>query len=342
MKYYQEEIEKNTKYRAEYVSSIDEFLQMKRCEIDKIREDFISPKRYIENPERYRQQFIELLGFPLTEKRKMPIAEKIFIAKDNNVNIYRMQFTLFGGIKFYGIYFEQCENPKNAPFLFGFHGGQGTPELISSIHFDSANYNHLVRRATDKKANVFAPQFLLWDQELYGNNNCNRKHTDGKLRQLGGSITAMELYLLQSCLDYFIEKEELDKEKIGCMGLSYGGMYALHLAAIDTRIKACYSCSWVNDSFVNSWPDWSYLNAQKYFTTAETMALVAPRALVVAMGDKDQLFSYKLTVAECEKAKLYYKELNMENNFKYIIFDGEHEADKNDIELNFLFQHLKI
>lgn len=338
--YYCEEIEKDTQYRAEYVASIESFLQKKKDEVNEIRQSFITPKRYVENPENYRKKLMEMLGFPLTEKREMPVAEKIFVVKDKNVNIYRMQFTFYGGIKFYGIYFEQCENPKNVPFVIGFHGGDGTPEVISSIHLDSANYNHLVRRATDKGANIFVPQLLLWDKALYGN-TYNRQHIDGKLRQLGGSITAMELYLVQSCLDYFIEQECIDKNNIGCMGLSYGGMYAVHLAAIDTRIKVCYSCSWINDSFIHSWSDWSYYNAQKTFTSTEVMALVAPRALVVAMGDKDELFAYPSTVAECEKAKLYYKEFNAENKFKCIIFDGNHETNKGDIELNFLFEQLK-
>jgi hypothetical protein len=80
-------------------------------------------------------------------------------------------------------------------------------------------------------------------------------------------------------------------------------MYALHLTAIDERIKACYSCSWVSDGYSVSWPDWSYFNAQNTFTSVETVGLIAPRSLVVAMGDKDELFDSKKTVNTFLKKK---------------------------------------
>ena len=145
-----------------------------------------------------------------------------------------MTFTFFGDLKFYGIYFEQTMQPSAAPFVFGFHGGDGTPEMVSSIHFNSSNYRHLVRRMTDRGANVFAPQFLLWSVANYGN-KYDRLLIDGKLKQLGGSITALELYFLQGALDYFLSQEQVNAEKIGVAGLSYGGMYALHLAARPAR-----------------------------------------------------------------------------------------------------------
>ncbi len=338
-KYYKETIRKDTKERAEYVSGIDHFLQREKEQATAEREAFISPALYAANAENYREKLIDMIGFPLRKQREMPIVEKFFVAKDGNVNIYRMKFAFFGELKFYGMYFEQCENKKAVPFVFGFHGGQGTPEVVSSIYLDSANYHHLVRRMTDRGASVFVPQFLLWDAEAYGN-AYNRLHIDGKLRQLGGSVTAMELYFLQCVLDYFIANEDINAEKIGVAGMSYGGMYAIHFAAIDTRVKACYSCSWVNDCFVNSWADWSYYNAQKYFTTAETMALIAPRALVVAMGEHDPLFDYKRTITECEKVKPYYAAFASERNFKCVIFNGGHAVDKKDEELDFFFEKL--
>lgn len=338
--YYTETIEKDTKYRQDYVEGIQFFLQKKKSEADRQRKSFINPQTYTEASEMYRNRLIDMLGFPLREEKEIPVLqEKIFVATDKNVNIYRYQFTLLGDLKLYGLYFEQRKRPKDKPFIIGLHGGHGTPELVSSIHGNSANYNHLIRRMTDRGANVFIPQLLLWDKQSYGG-EYNREHIDGKLRQLGGSITALEIYCLQRELDYFIEIEKVNKDRIAVAGLSYGGMYAVHLAAVDLRIKACYSCSWVNDSFVHSWADWSYLNAQYTFTAAEIVAMIAPRVLVVAMGNADELFDYKLTEKCCEYVRGYYEYLQKSELFKSIIFEGVHELDKGEEELDFLFKHL--
>ena len=339
-KYYSEEVEKESRYRKDYIDGINAFLSEEKSRAEKEREEFISPEKYMRDTEKYRGALCKQLGFPLNLKSQTPVLkEKTFITTDGNVNIYRMQFKFFGSLNFYGMYFEQTEDKEKKPFILGLHGGGGTPEIVSSIYMDSANYNHLVRRITDRGASVFAPQLLLWNKETH-ENNYDRLQIDGKLRQLGGSITALELYLMSGCIDYFIENESANCQRIGVAGLSYGGMYALHLAAVDARIKACYSCSWVNDCFINSWADWSYLGAQKKFATAETAAMVAPRALVVAMGDKDEMFDSKFTEKECEKVKEYYKVFGKEENFKYVIFDGVHETDKGEEEMGFLMENL--
>ena len=338
-KYYSEAMDKDTSYRAEFLSGIECFLQRAKEDATKKREAFITPQLYKENPESYREKFLNMLGFPLTEKREMPTVEKTFVTQDLNVDIYRLTFSFTNGLRYYGLYFKQTENTKVAPFVFGFHGGAGTPELVSSLHLNSTNYNHLVRRLTDMGANVFAPQLLLWRTDDYGN-AYDRLETDGRLRQLGGCVTALEIYLMQCALDYFIANEEVNEDKIGVAGMSYGGMYALHFAAVDTRVKACYSCSFVCDVFQWVKDDWSYQNAQNTFGIAETAALIAPRPLVVAMGLDDPAYQ-KGTDIECERIVPYYTVFNQSKNFKYCTFQGSHEVDKSDEELLFLLKALQ-
>lgn len=340
-KYYREQIEKNTRNREEYASGIESFLEKAKNKAKVRRQQFISPDKYFKDPENYRMRFVEMVGFPLQEKREMPtLVEKKFVASDENVNIYRFRLCFWEEVIFYGLYFEQKQSPQNVPFIIGLHGGDGTPELVSSIHMDSSNYNHMVRRLTERGASIFVPQLLLWSKEIYGG-EYDRNYIDGKLRMLGGSITALELYFLRGCIDYFIENEKISETKIGVCGMSYGGMYALHLAAIDMRVKACYSCSWVCDGFVCSWPDWSYKNAQNTFAVAETAALIAPRALAVGMGNKDKLFDWRLTKLECEDIERFYRKFDAQDNFKTVIYDGVHEFDKTEEGIDFLLKSLR-
>ncbi len=338
MNYYKEKVVKDTKERAEYLTSVEDFCLENKKIADKKREKFISPDKYFKNSEFYRREYVKLLGFPLTGKKGVAkLIRKDFVTTDKNVNIYRMQFEV-SGIKFYGIYFEQIENKCDKPFSLCFHGGDGTPELISSIHLDSANYNHLARRVTDIGFSVFCPQLLLWSKDTYGN-AYDRKIIDGKLRQLGGSITALEVFLTNAVLDYFINKEKVNKDKLFSIGLSYGGMYALTYTALDTRIKACFSSSWFNDRFKISWSDWCYLNASEKFLDAELVALICPRPLFISLGDKDELFDYKLSEKEAEKVKKYYTKFKKSENFVFDVFSGNHEADKSDKWIKFLIEN---
>lgn len=338
--YYKEDVEKNTIMREEYIDSLTDFIHTEKKLCDLARKKYISPEKLFADNQKYRNDFINVLGFPLNKgKREISLIGKEYVTTDRNVKIFRVRFLIFNSVKFYGLYFEQVDFSPNNPFVVCLHGGEGTPELVSSIHFDSANYNHLARRLTDKGANVFVPQLLLWNKTTYGN-EYDRLNIDGKLRQLGGSITAFELGLIENCITYFIDNNAARIGKIGVAGMSYGGMYALFMASVDTRITSCFLCSWVEDSFNASWADWSYKDAYKYFTSAEICGLVAPRRLVVEIGNKDELFNSNKTRDVCEIVKKYYECANKIENFKLIIFDGNHEVDKNSEGLNFFYDAL--
>lgn len=340
LKYYAEEIEKDTRYRQEYLDGTYRFFREQYEKAGEDRKQFITPEKYKADPEYYREQLKKMLGYPLNLPVETPVCtEKTFVTQDGDVNIYRMQLTFFGYLKFYGMYFEQINKAPDTPFVLSFHGGGGTPELVSSIHKESGNYVHQTRRMNARGANVFAPQLLLWNVEMYGNPH-DRIHLDGKMRQLDGSMTAFEVYLLMGCINYFIQEEGAPEDRIGVVGLSYGGMYAVHLAAVDTRIKACYSCSWFNRAFDHSWADWSYQDAARLFTSVETAAMIAPRALFIAMGDNDNLFDSKVTEEEFAKLVPYYQVFGAEDKCRLRIFPGLHEQDHEDFGFDFLIQNL--
>jgi dienelactone hydrolase len=46
-------------------------------------------------------------------------------------------------------------------------------------------------------------------------------------------------------VDYLLSRPEVDKERIGCVGLSVGGLRSCHLAALDDRIKAAVVVGWM-------------------------------------------------------------------------------------------------
>ena len=339
MSYYSEPIEKDTRYRDEYSRSLNDFLDRCNQKATARRDAFMSPESYVADPEKYRNAYIDMLGFPLRESRDEKIrAEKHFVVRDGNVDIYRMQLTVMG-IQFYGIYFAQTAPTKDTPFVVGLHGGDGTPEIVSSIHHDSSNYNHLVRRLTDRGCNVFCPQLLLWHQEMYGN-GYNRGDVHFKMLMLGGSVTALELFLLSRSIDYFVENENINADRIGVAGLSYGGQYSLDLAAYDTRIKVCAAHAQFSDRYAYPERDWSYPNALNTISDAEKAALVAPRALLLNMGDHDWIFDAEPSVGESKRAEKFFEAMGVPEKFDFYVFDGSHETDPSDRWVEFLLKYL--
>ena len=65
----------------------------------------------------------------------------------------------------------------------------------------------------------------------------DRVKINNDLKRFGLSITAIEIKGIMKAIDYLIENEAFDKEKIGMTGLSYGGYYTLYTMAAEKRIK---------------------------------------------------------------------------------------------------------
>lgn len=317
-KYYTESEGYGNGYRKRYLNGLEKLLEQRTKDCQKQRDEF--GKAIISDQEYYRKRFRDMLGWPLNEKPKTILSvteQKTF--ENDKVIIRRMQFELFDGFYFYGILIRH-KTDKKLPLVISQHGGLGTPEICCSF-FDSANYKDMSERIFDKGVNVFAPQLDLWQEERFGPSG-KRNDFDMKLKQLGGSIAALEIYSIMRCIDYF-EKKDYCNGKFGMVGLSYGGFYTLYTTAADTRIKAALSCSHFNDRIKYGWMSKSFINAASTFLDAEVAALVYPRRLAIEVGDNDELFEPESAALEFERLKRYYgKDID---KLHFHIFNGVHE-----------------
>ena len=321
---YREKYQEADAYRKEYFDSLNKLIEEKRKESDDIRLNHFCKMK--QRKEEYREEFKKMLGWPLTKlKSDIPEVKKEIVFSEKGINVYRMQITVIDTVKFYGIYFEkECEEPM--PFVIAQHGGKGTPELCSGFFGDSSNYNDMVARVLKYGVNVFAPQLLLWNKENY-KIDYDRIEIDAKLKQIGSSITAVEVYAIIKSIDYFASLKNTDSHRIGMIGLSYGGFYTLYTAAADTRIKAALSYSQYNNRYKYSWPDWTWFASAEKFLDNEVAMLVHPRHLLIEVGDEDELFDSSLAKAEYEKL------LKMCDDAEWIdfkIFHGTHEVNKDE------------
>ena len=296
MPLYSEPVEPGARARAAYLSELETLISRRQEAAREERERFFqpdvsSPQAYAASTLRYREQFKAMLGWPLTQSRPdaPPAVREEFVAADDLGRISRLWIETLPGLHTYGMLFVPGEPGEGKrPLVLSQHGGHGTPELCSGLYGPS-NYNDMTRRILRRGAVVFAPQLLLWREDF--GPPIERAGMDARLKQLGGSITALEIYQLQRCLDALATRPEVDPQRIGMVGLSYGGFYTLFTAAVETRIRAALSSCFLNDRTRYAWPDWTWHGAALTFFDAEIAALVCPRALYIEAGNQDELFA---------------------------------------------------
>jgi len=112
---------------------------------------------------------------------------------------------------------------------------------------------------------------------------------------LGQTVTGMWTWDLMRLVDYVVTRDDCDPERIGCAGLSGGGLQTLWLAAMDDRIRAAVVSGYFygyRDSLLdlNSNCGCNYVpGLWQAVDMGDLGALVAPRPLLIETGDEDPL-----------------------------------------------------
>ena len=344
-KYHTEDFVDSRPYRQKQLDEIEALIKGRRAESRAVREKFFSPDTrslvaYRQSTRKGRTQLQSMLGWPLLPRPDTlaaPRAKKQFIGRDDAGSFYRMNITVMPGVSCYGIFATPHHCTAPYPLAILQHGGAGAPENVSGI-LPYWNYTNMGRRLLEKGFAIFCPQILLWGENL--GPKYDRQKIDIQLKQLGGSITALEIFKIQRALDHLLTLKEIDSSKVGMIGLSYGGFYTLFTAAIDLRIKAAASSCFFNDRFIVDWPDWTWLNSGNTFLDTEIARLVCPRPLYIEVGKKDELFDVKHARRLAPEIKKTYQKLKIPGAFEYHEFDGAHEFNHQDHPIDFLIKHL--
>jgi dienelactone hydrolase len=113
----------------------------------------------------------------------------------------------------------------------------------------------------------------------------------------GRVLWGMMLYDGLRAVDYLFSRSDVDATRIATMGLSMGSTMAWWLAALDTRIRVCVDLGCLTDFHallesrgLDEHGIYYYVPALlKHFTTAEIVALIAPRPHLGLAGNHDRL-----------------------------------------------------
>lgn len=153
---------------------------------------------------------------------------------------------------------------------------------------------------------------------------------------LGRSLTGMWTWDLMRLIDYIETREDCAPDRIGCCGLSGGGLQTLWLSAMDHRIK----CSVVSGYFYGYRDSLLVLSGNcgcnyiphlwEYADMGDLGALIAPRPLLIETGDDDSLNGERGVVNVLEQLEITckaYQLFNEEDKLYHHIFKGNHRWD---------------
>jgi len=134
-------------------------------------------------------------------------------------------------------------------------------------------------------------------------------------------------------VDYLLTRPEVDKKRIGCVGLSVGGLRSCHLAALDDRIKAAVVVGWMASfptqlrRHVKNTIGLTKLVPGLYRSMdyPDVASLAIPAALLVINGSRDGLFNLDGVHSAFDKLTACYKKAGVTDRFRGRLYDTPHE-----------------
>ena len=150
---------------------------------------------------------------------------------------------------------------------------------------------------------------------------------------LGETLAGWRVWDAMRALDYLQTREDcVDPFRLGTIGISGGGLVALFLAALDSRVQVSVISSYFNtfaasvltvDHCVDNYVP-GLLNLCEM---PDLAALVAPRALFVEGGRTDPIFPLPGFERAIAQAREVYADFGVPEQFGTAIFEGGHRFD---------------
>ena len=158
----------------------------------------------------------------------------------------------------------------------------------------------------------------------------------------GQVLWGMMVYDSLRALDWLVERPDVDRARIGTLGISMGSTMAWWLAALDERVKATVDICCLTDFHTLKAKKGLSLHGVYYyvpgllkrFTTAQINALIAPRAHLGLAGLQDKLTPVEgLDIIDRELTRVYAKAGHPER-WKLLRYDvGHMETPEGRVEI---------
>ncbi len=332
--------------RRTYYNGIVSLICRKSEEAKHIRDLFLSPENLSMNRESYRAKYLAMLGWPLDHAvHSFPSFRKRLVENTGALKIYRLCLETLPDLWFPGLLFEPQErDEKKSLVIVNPGGGYCVEDLIAHGDYKCEQYCNMAGRFLERGCTVYMPQFLLWKCD--GMEPGTRQFLDARLKALGSSIAALEIFSVCRAIDYLVACEPINPDHIGIMGLSYGAFYALYISAAEPRIRTTFASCFFCNRFCSDTaaagckPDWLWQDSANTFFDAEVAALIAPRALFIENGINDEFFPINQSQAEFDRLKPFYHAAGADGLLAFHIGENDHRVSDGDKGFDFFLKNL--
>jgi dienelactone hydrolase len=137
-------------------------------------------------------------------------------------------------------------------------------------------------------------------------------------------------------VDYLVSRPEVDRQRLGCVGLSVGGYRSFVLAALDQRIKAAVDVGWMT-SFASNIRrhvintvglTFHIPGLYRYLDFPDLAALIAPRSVLVINGSKDGLFPRDGVDKAFQKIEACFRKAGVPERQRCRLYDAPHQFNR--------------
>jgi hypothetical protein len=311
-----------------------------------------------------RKKIKELLNFPLSEIPKSAISlenlqfhtDKLPESTVEKEKYTEKKFYFFTSNLTYSVAYllipKNVEFPAPAVIAMHQHGGTkyGIEEIVGNVGDNTLFY---AKELAERGYVVLAV-----DSDTFG----NKMHKNESSLETIEKIIAQSLFarglsplsiIVQEdlvSLELLLSMDIVDKEKVGCIGHSFGGIRCMYLAALDERVKAVVLSGSISDirKVEENGITYTWLNILpgigKYAETKEILGLIAPRPLMTFSGEFDPIFPPAHSKEQLVSLEELYKRLGKESsNLNVFMVKKYHEfpVEFHEIAYKFLDDNLK-
>jgi cephalosporin-C deacetylase-like acetyl esterase len=222
---------------------------------------------------------------------------------------------------------------ERRPLVVVQHGLNGRAEVLfaekAGRNLDI--YRNFGAQLADLGYIVFSPQSPYVDEFRYLVRLAN---------PLGLSLYSLIRAQYQTMLDWLETMPQVDAQRIGFYGLSYGGKTALRVPPFDERFKVAICAGDFNEwirkltsvdapysyMFTHEYelPEWNMAAVANH---AELAMIMAPRAFMVERGHRDGVGVDEWVSYEYARVRRYYDEAGWADRTSIAFFNGPHRVD---------------